>query len=79
VIEGHCDERGTDEYNLALGEGRAEIVKNYVVGLGIDPERIITVTYGETKPSASGHDEASWAKNRRVELDIITEQSALNH
>ena len=78
VIEGHCDERGTDEYNLALGEGRAEIVKNYIVGLGIDPERIITVTYGEAKPSSSGHDEGSWAKNRRVQLHIITEQSAAN-
>jgi peptidoglycan-associated lipoprotein len=78
VIEGHCDERGTDEYNLALGEGRAEIVKNYVVGLGIDPERIITITYGEAKPSTSGHDEASWARNRRVQFHIITEQSALN-
>jgi len=66
TIEGHCDERGTREYNLALGERRANAAKNYLVGLGIDPGRITTVSYGKERPIALGSDEASWAKNRRA-------------
>ncbi|WP_374526769.1 peptidoglycan-associated lipoprotein Pal [Novosphingobium sp.] len=66
TIEGHCDERGTREYNLALGERRANAAKNYLVSLGIDATRLTTVTYGKDKPVALGSDEASWAKNRRA-------------
>ena len=65
TIEGHCDERGTRDYNLALGERRANAAKNYLVSLGIDASRITTVSYGKERPIALGSDEASWAKNRR--------------
>lgn len=66
TIEGHCDERGTREYNLALGERRANAAKNYLVSLGIDASRVTTVSYGKERPVALGSDEASWAKNRRA-------------
>ena len=66
TIEGHCDERGTREYNLALGERRANAAKNYLVSLGVDPARITTVTQGKERPIALGSDEDSWAKNRRA-------------
>ena len=66
MIEGHCDERGTSEYNLALGERRAATAKEYIVRLGIPSSRIETVSYGEEKPFAAGHDEAAWSKNRRA-------------
>jgi len=66
TIEGHCDERGTRDYNLALGERRANAAKNYLVSVGIDPSRITTVSYGKERPIALGSDEASWAKNRRA-------------
>lgn len=69
-IEGHCDERGSIEYNLALGERRAQAVKNYLVQLGIDPARLTTISYGEEKPAVEGHDEAAWAKNRRAEFVV---------
>lgn len=65
VIEGHCDERGTREYNLALAERRANSVKEYMVALGIDPGRISTISYGEERPDAIGSSEQAWAKNRR--------------
>jgi peptidoglycan-associated lipoprotein len=65
LIEGHCDERGTREYNLALGERRANSVKNYLVALGLDANRIQTISYGKEKPDATGHDETAWAQNRR--------------
>ena len=65
-IEGHCDERGTNEYNLALGERRAESVKSFLVDLGIDAYRISTVSYGEERPVDTGHNEEAWAKNRRA-------------
>ncbi|MDE2435543.1 MAG: peptidoglycan-associated lipoprotein Pal [Sphingomonadales bacterium] len=65
-LEGHCDERGTREYNLALGERRANAAKNSLVALGVDPSRITTVSYGKERPVALGSDEASWAKNRRA-------------
>lgn len=66
VIEGHCDERGTEEYNLALGDRRANAVKEYLVSLGIAASRIDTISYGEERPFATGQDEASWAQNRRA-------------
>lgn len=66
TIEGHCDERGTREYNLALGERRANAAKNYLVSLGVDAGRITTVSYGKERPVATGSDEESWAKNRRA-------------
>lgn len=65
-IEGHCDERGTREYNLALGERRANAAKNYLVSLGVDAARLTTISYGKERPIALGSDEASWAKNRRA-------------
>jgi peptidoglycan-associated lipoprotein len=64
-IEGHCDERGSAEYNLALGDRRARAVKDYLVSLGVDPARLSTISYGEERPFAMGHDEAAWAQNRR--------------
>ena len=70
-IEGHCDERGSDEYNLALGERRAKAALNYLVTLGIAPGRLSTISYGKEKPADPGHDEAAWAKNRRVEFVIV--------
>lgn len=66
TIEGHCDERGTRDYNIALGERRANAAKVYLVGLGVDAARITTVSYGKERPLALGSDEASWAKNRRA-------------
>jgi peptidoglycan-associated lipoprotein len=65
VIEGHCDERGTREYNLALGERRAAAVANYLVALGIDANRIQTISYGKERPAVDGHDETAWSQNRR--------------
>jgi len=65
-IEGHCDERGSAEYNLALGDRRARATKDYLVSLGVDPSRLNTISYGEERPFAPGHDEASWAQNRRA-------------
>ena len=65
-IEGHADERGTREYNLALGERRANAAKNYLVSLGVDASRLTTVSYGKERPMALGSDEESWAKNRRA-------------
>lgn len=66
VIEGHCDERGTRDYNLALGERRANAAKNYMVSLGIDPTRIQTVSHGKERPAAIGSNESAWAQNRRA-------------
>lgn len=71
VIEGHCDERGTTEYNLALGQKRAVKVKEYYVQLGISPDRIATVSYGEEMPQDNRRNEAGWAKNRRAETKVI--------
>lgn len=65
TVEGHCDERGTREYNLALGERRAAAVKNYLVALGISASRIDTLSYGKERPIAFGSNEAAWAQNRR--------------
>ena len=71
-IEGHCDERGSIEYNLALGERRAQSVKNYLVQMGLDPARLPTISYGEEKPAVAGTGETSWAKNRRAEFVVST-------
>lgn len=68
VLEGHCDERGSSEYNMALGERRANAVRDALVVAGIPAQRIRVVSFGEEKPAAEGHDETSWALNRRVEL-----------
>lgn len=65
TIEGHCDERGTTEYNLALGERRAEAAKAYIINLGVDIGKVATISYGEELPLDPGHDEAAWSKNRR--------------
>ena len=74
-IEGNCDERGTVEYNLALGERRAVAAKNYLVKAGIDAGRLETISYGEEHPVDPGHDEAAWAKNRRDDFTIIGKTS----
>lgn len=65
-IEGHCDERGTVEYNLALGQKRATAVRNYLIAAGISATRIFTISYGKEKPVDPGHDEDAWSKNRRA-------------
>jgi peptidoglycan-associated lipoprotein len=66
TIEGHCDERGTKAYNLALGEKRAGAAKDYLVSLGVTASRISTISYGKERPFDGGHDETAWAKNRRA-------------
>ena len=65
TIEGHCDERGTREYNLALGEKRAQSVKNYLIGLGISPDRVSTISYGKERHAVVGSNDGAWAQNRR--------------
>ena len=70
VVEGNCDERGSNEYNMALGENRAGIIRNYLVQSGIDASRIQTRSYGEEKPAVDGHDEGAWALNRRGDFAI---------
>ena len=65
TIEGHCDERGTAAYNMALGERRASAAREYLASLGVDTARLKTISYGKERPFATGHDEASWAQNRR--------------
>jgi peptidoglycan-associated lipoprotein len=72
TVEGHCDERGTAEYNLALGERRAVAVKTYLVSLGVAPNRIRTVSYGKEFPFDPGHNEEAWAKNRRAHFVITS-------
>jgi len=67
VAEGNCDERGTAEYNISLGENRAQAVRAYLIGLKVDGSRIQTKSYGKDKPLDEGHNEAAWSKNRRVE------------
>jgi len=71
-IEGHCDERGTSEYNLALGERRANSAKKYLVSLGIPESRISTISYGKEKPLDPGHNEEAWAKNRRDHFIVLS-------
>lgn len=70
-IEGHCDERGTREYNLALGERRAKSAQDYLIFLGINPDRVSSISYGEEKPLEAGSGETAWTKNRRAEFRIL--------
>ena len=71
LIEGHCDERGTEQYNLALGDRRANTARDYLVTLGVDSGRIRTVSYGEERPFDNGHDESAWAANRRAHIVLV--------
>jgi peptidoglycan-associated lipoprotein len=70
TLEGHCDERGSEEYNLALGERRASAAKRYLVSLGVPDSRLTTVSFGESTPAVQGHDESAWRWNRRVEFRV---------
>lgn len=71
LVEGHCDERGTEDYNLALGEKRAKSAFDFLVSLGVSADRMKVISYGKSQPLTSGHDEASWQKNRRAQFTII--------
>ena len=71
IVEGNCDERGSNEYNLSLGEIRAIAIRDYLVTLGVDAEKIQTKSYGEEKPAVVGHDETAWSKNRRGEFAVF--------
>ena len=71
MIEGDCDERGTEEYNRSLGERRAEAAREALVGMGVDADRIHTISYGKDKPADAGHDEAAWSKNRRDDFVLL--------
>ncbi len=68
-VAGNCDERGTQEYNLALGERRADAVRNHLAQLGVSGDRLVTISFGEEMPAVQGHDEAAWGKNRRCEFN----------
>jgi len=70
TVEGHCDDRGSEKYNNALGKRRAESVKKFLVDQGINTDRVLTISYGENKPVAAGRDESAWAKNRRAQMVI---------
>jgi peptidoglycan-associated lipoprotein len=70
TIEGHCDERGTSEYNQALGEKRAQAARDYLAAAGIDASRMQTISYGKEQPFDAGHDESAWAKNRRAHFKV---------
>lgn len=69
-VQGHCDERGSIEYNLALGKLRAEAVKKYLVSVGVSAAQLSTVSYGEVKPAVEGHDESAWSQNRRADFVV---------
>ncbi|MFM8357398.1 MAG: OmpA family protein, partial [Verrucomicrobiota bacterium] len=71
LLEGHCDERGTDGYNLALGERRALSVREELLNLGVESDRLQTITFGESRPADPGHDESAWSKNRRAEFILL--------
>ena len=70
MVEGHCDERGTVEYNLALGNQRAQVTRDYLVSLGVAADRLRTTSYGKERPIDPGHDEAAWARNRRAHFAV---------
>jgi len=70
VIEGHCDDRGTSEYNLALGDRRAASTKVFLIDLGVSPSRLMTISYGEERPLITGQSENAWAKNRRAHFEV---------
>ncbi len=78
MIDGHCDERGTEEYNRALGERRALALREYLIKLGVSGERLYTRTYGEDRPAVVGHDEPAWSKNRRGEFIDLRPKPAAN-
>lgn len=71
IVSGHCDERGTTEYNLALGQRRADAVRGYLEQLGLEPGRLVSRSYGEERPADPGHDDAAHASNRRVEFEVF--------
>ncbi len=71
LIEGHCDERGTVDYNLALGDRRAKSARKYLILLGCDADKIFTISYGEERPADPGHDEEAWAMNRRAHSRVV--------
>ncbi len=73
LLEGHCDERGTREYNLALGDRRANATKDYLVSLGVDTAKLMTISYGKERPFVEGHDESAWSKNRRTHF-VLTKK-----
>jgi peptidoglycan-associated lipoprotein len=75
LIEGHCDERGTEEYNRSLGERRALSLRQALAKIGVDPSRIRTISYGKDKPADPGHDESAWSKNRRGEFVLLHPKS----
>ncbi len=74
LIEGHCDERGTEQYNISLGDKRALAVREYLANLGVDASMIHPQSFGEAKPADPGHDESAWKKNRRAEFILLTPQ-----
>ncbi len=74
TVEGHCDERGSEEYNLALGERRAQTVKRYLQDLGVPSSRLETVSFGESRPAVNGHAESAWSQNRRSALKPATQR-----
>jgi len=76
VVEGHCDERGSEEYNLGLGARRAESVSRYLQDLGVDADRLRTVSFGEDRPAVEGHSESAWRYNRRSELQVRPRQAS---
>jgi peptidoglycan-associated lipoprotein len=71
VVEGHCDERGSEEYNLALGERRANAIKQYLIDSGVSSSRLDTVSFGEASPAVRGHTEGAWSQNRRSEFRVV--------
>jgi peptidoglycan-associated lipoprotein len=73
TVEGHCDERGTREYNIALGERRASAAKKYLVSLGVPAKRISTISYGKERPAVVGSDESAWAQNRRAVTVVVNQ------
>jgi peptidoglycan-associated lipoprotein len=76
TVEGHCDERGSEEYNVALGDRRAAAVKRYLVNSGVPSSRLRTVSFGESRPAVRGEGEAAWSRNRRAELVLGTQQAS---
>ena len=76
TVVGHCDERGSEEYNLALGDRRAAAVKQYLMDLGVPSSRVSTMSFGESRPAVQGEGEAAWSRNRRAELSLGTQQAS---
>ncbi len=76
-IQGHCDERGTTEYNMALGQRRAQAARSYLVSQGVSANRLTTVSYGEERPLRQGSDEGAWGQNRRAELRLLSDVTGL--